>query len=183
MQRLLPEASDFSSKWIKTSPGVPDPHSGILPSLLTVDITHFLTGPGKYLCLGSTLRSTSGSHWCLQFVVHSFTHLPVSFIVNLSVDVGRPVHVDINLELFSELIDFSDGLLLSSVPLASPQAPQSSTQGSSGASVWLRSVSLVTNELSLQMATLSHPDSPKILTLLSGVKGNVCMTADDQGGR
>ena len=118
----------------------------------------------------------------MSTIRRSLIHSPVSFIVNLSVDVGRPVHVDINLELFSELIDFSDGLLLSSVPLASPQAPQSSTQGSSGASVWLRSVSLVTNELSLQMATLSHPDSPKILTLLSGVKGNACMTADDQGG-
>ena len=37
---------------------MPDPHSGILPSLVTIDVTNFLSAPGKLL-LG-TLRSNNG---------------------------------------------------------------------------------------------------------------------------
>lgn len=44
----LPDPLDYTADWIKSGVGVPDPHSGILPSLVTVDITDFLSGPGKY---------------------------------------------------------------------------------------------------------------------------------------
>lgn len=42
----LPDALDYTVSWFKSGAGVPDPHSGILPSLVTVDITDFLSGPG-----------------------------------------------------------------------------------------------------------------------------------------
>lgn len=43
----LPDPSDYTVDWFKSGVGFPDPHSGILPSLATVDITNFLSGPGK----------------------------------------------------------------------------------------------------------------------------------------
>jgi len=42
----LPDPLDYTADWFKSGAGVPDPHSGILPSLVTVDITDFLSGPG-----------------------------------------------------------------------------------------------------------------------------------------
>ena len=42
----LPDALDYTVSWFKSGAGVPDPHSGILPSLVTVDVTDFLSGPG-----------------------------------------------------------------------------------------------------------------------------------------
>ena len=53
----LPNSLDYTVDWFKSGAGVPDPHSGILPSLLTVDVTDFLSAPGKLL-LG-TLRSNN----------------------------------------------------------------------------------------------------------------------------
>jgi len=54
----LPDSLDYTVDWFKSGAGVPDPHSGILPSLMTVDVTNFLSAPGKLL-LG-TLRSNNG---------------------------------------------------------------------------------------------------------------------------
>ena len=42
----LPDAQDYTVNWFKSGAGVPDTLSGILPSLVTVDITDFLSGPG-----------------------------------------------------------------------------------------------------------------------------------------
>ena len=54
----LPDSLDYTVDWFKSGAGVPDPHSGILPSLVTVDVTNFLSAPGKLL-LG-ILRSNNG---------------------------------------------------------------------------------------------------------------------------
>ena len=43
----LPDPADYTEDWLKSGAGLPDPHSGILPSLVTVDITDFLCGKGN----------------------------------------------------------------------------------------------------------------------------------------
>ena len=54
----LPDSLDYTVDWFKSGAGVPDPHRGILPSLVTIDVTNFLSAPGKLL-LGP-LRSNNG---------------------------------------------------------------------------------------------------------------------------
>ena len=58
---------------------MPDPHSGILPSLVTIDVTNFLSAPGKLL-LG-TLRSNNGE--VHENVAEKWTSHPFTFFSRL----------------------------------------------------------------------------------------------------
>ena len=76
----LPDSLDYTVDWFKSGAGVPDPHSGILPSLVTVDVTNFLSAPGKLL-LG-TLRSTNGD--LHENVTEKWSSHPFAFFANIS---------------------------------------------------------------------------------------------------
>lgn len=54
VSKKLPDALDYTVDWLKSGAGIPDQHSGILPSLMTVDLTNFLCGPGEYVVPPST---------------------------------------------------------------------------------------------------------------------------------
>ena len=71
----LPDSLDYTVDWFKSGAGVPDPHSGILPSLVTIDVTNFLSAPGKLL-LG-TLRSNNGE--VHENVAEKWTSHPFTF--------------------------------------------------------------------------------------------------------
>ena len=75
----LPDSLDYTVDWFKSGAGVPDPHSGILPSLVTIDVTNFLSAPGKLL-LG-TLRSNNGE--VHENVAEKWTSHPFTFFSRL----------------------------------------------------------------------------------------------------
>ena len=76
----LPDSLDYTVDWFKSGAGVPDPHSGILPSLVTVDVTNFLSAPGKLL-LG-TLRSNNGDLY--ENVTEKWSSHPFTFFAIIS---------------------------------------------------------------------------------------------------
>lgn len=45
--RIVPVYSDFSTRWMETKPGKPDPNTGILRSFCTITLTNFLSSSGE----------------------------------------------------------------------------------------------------------------------------------------
>ncbi|XP_068695500.1 intermembrane lipid transfer protein VPS13B-like isoform X2 [Montipora foliosa] len=142
--KKLPDAHDYSVQWVKSGAGIPDQHSGILPSLLTVDVTEFLCGPAE-----------------------------------VSVEIGRSVYVNLNIENVEELTHFLDGLVLSYGETS--VGPKDSQIGPTARTLFMSSFALCTSDIVLQLEAPAIRSNPKLLGSVVGIEAKACFSPNKQG--
>ena len=108
---------------------------------------------------------------CIEDIVHCFA-------ADVSVDLGRPVHMNINLENVEELVEFLDGLV---VPNEGTSGPKDSQTGSSGRTLFLSSFGLCTSDMFVQLEAPPVPGKPNLLGSLVGIEAKAFLKPDTQG--
>lgn len=96
----------------------------------------------------------------------------------MSVELGRPVHMNFNLENVEELAQFSDGLV---VPNEGPSGTKDSQTGSSGRTLFLSSFGLCTSDIFVQLEAPPVLGKPKLLGSVVGIEAKACLKPDTQG--
>lgn len=96
----------------------------------------------------------------------------------VSVELGRSVHMNFNLENVEELTEFIDGLVL---PGEENSVTESSQTGASGRTLFLRSFSLCTTDMFIQLEAPPVLSQPKLLGCALGIEAKASLKPDLQG--
>ena len=96
----------------------------------------------------------------------------------MSVELGRPVHMNFNLENVEELAEFLEGLV---VPNDGPSGTRDSQTGSLGRTLFLSSFGLCTSDMFVQLEASPVLGKPKLLGSVVGIEAKACLTPDTQG--
>ena len=95
----------------------------------------------------------------------------------VSVELGRSVHMNFNLENVEELTEFIDGLVLPS----EENLAQGSQTGASGRTLFLRSFNLCTTDMFIQLEAPPVLAQPKLLGSVLGIEAKASLKPDLQG--
>lgn len=100
---------------------------------------------------------------------------------DVSVEIGRSVHVSFNIENVRELSQFMDGLVL---PGEGTSSEDNVGQiGPTSKSLCLSSFGLCTSDLFLQLEAPDIAGNPMLLCSVVGMEAKVCLKPDKQGMR
>lgn len=97
---------------------------------------------------------------------------------DVSVELGRAVHLNFNLENVEELTEFTDGLVLSN---EEPLGAMGSQTGASGRTLFLRSLNLCTSDMFIQLDAPPTFGKPKLLGSVLGIEAKASLKLDLQG--
>lgn len=94
------------------------------------------------------------------------------------VELGRSLHLNLNLEMAEEMTEFLDGLVV----LEEEHLGAKGTQmRASGRTSLLRSFCLNTSEIFIHLEAPPIPGKPKLLGSLLGIESKICLKLDEQG--
>lgn len=96
----------------------------------------------------------------------------------MSVDLGRSVHMNFNFENVEELTEFIDGLVLPGEEYLGAKDTQT---GASGRTLFLRSFSLSTSDMFIQLEAPPALGKPKLLGSVLGIEAKASLKPDLQG--
>ena len=94
---------------------------------------------------------------------------------DVSVELGRAVHINLNPENVKELTEFMDGLVMPGE--GTKNAPSAPT----GRTLFLRCFNLCTADMFVQLVAPSQHGNPKLLGSLAGVRATAIVNTDQQG--
>ena len=101
--------------------------------------------------------------------------------VDVSVEIGRSVHVNFNIENVRELTQFMNGLVLPGEGTSSEDHVRQIFPTSK--SLPLSSVGLCTSDMFLQLEAPAIVGNPKLLCKVVAMEGKACLKPDKQGMR
>ena len=96
----------------------------------------------------------------------------------MTVELGRPVHMNFNLENVEELTEFVDGLVL---PRKERLGPNDSQTAPSGRALFLSSLGLSTSDIYIQLEVPPILGNPKLLGSVVGIEAKASLKPDLQG--
>ena len=96
----------------------------------------------------------------------------------ISVELGRSIHMNFNLENVEELTEFIDGLVLSG---EENLVADSTKRSASGRTLFLRSFNLCTTEMFFQLEVPPVLARPKLLGSVLGIEAKASLRPDLQG--
>lgn len=93
-------------------------------------------------------------------------------------ELGRSIHTNFNLENVEELTEFIDGLVL---PGEENLVAAGTKTGASGRTLFLRSFSLCTTDIFIQLEAPPVLSQPKLLGCVLGIEAKASLKPDLQG--
>ena len=96
----------------------------------------------------------------------------------MSVELGRAVHINFNLENVEELTEFIDGLVL---PGEEDLRAKGNQTGASGRTLLVRSFHLGTSDMFIQLEAPPVLGKPKLLGSVLGIEAKASLKSDLQG--
>ena len=97
---------------------------------------------------------------------------------DVSVELGRAVHMNFNLKNVEELSEFIDGLVL---PGEEGSGAKDSQTGATGRTLFVRSFNLCTSDMFIQLEAPPVLGKPKLLGSVLGIEAKTSLKSDLQG--
>ncbi len=136
------------------------------------DISNYISWPN--LSQESSEIASPLSFWAKHCKQESVLYI----LAEVSVELGRAVQMNFNLENVEELTEFIDGLVL---PGDEDSGGKGSQTGASGRTLLLRSFNLCTSDMLIQLEAPPVLGKPKLLCSVLGIEAKASLKSDLQG--